>query len=247
MQSPLYWEVLRQVENSDFNTQKRLLKTVLTLLRTYPVLVLGDREFHSPKLAECLDDRGVFFALRQKKDPHFQAALDEEYQVLKNLGFKPGISKFYEGILCNTGDGHPEDEGINVPNLNGKRILVVDDDDDALVLLSFILESYDVQVMTASSATDAMKVIKQSQPDLLIIDIAMPFEDGYSLIRKVRNLEEKQLREIRAIALTAQVIESGRTDALEAGFQTYLTKPFDPEELLTEVANLLRISSKKSF
>ena len=139
-------------------------------------------------------------------------------------------------------DGHPENGRINVSNLNEKRILVVDDNDDTLVLLTFILEWYDVQVMTASSAVDAMKVIKQFQPDLLIIDIAMPVEDGYSLIRKVRNLEEKQLREIRAIALTALVTESGRIDALEAGFQIYLTKPCDPEKLLTEVAKLLRIS-----
>lgn len=102
---PLYWEVLKQVGNSNFHTQKRLLKTVLTLFKNYPVLVLGDREFHSPKLAQWLDDRGVFFALRQKKDLHFQTALNEEYQVLKNLGFKPGMSKFYQGVLCNKGDG----------------------------------------------------------------------------------------------------------------------------------------------
>jgi hypothetical protein len=102
---PLYWEVLKQVGNSDFNTQKRLLKAVLPLFKNYPVLVLGDREFHSPKLAQWLDNRGIFFALRQKKDLHFQTELNEDYQVLKNLGFKPGISKFYEKILCNKGDG----------------------------------------------------------------------------------------------------------------------------------------------
>ena len=102
---PLYWEVLKQVGNSDLKTQKRLLTAVLTLFKNYPVLVLGDREFHSPKLAEWLDERNISFALRQKKDFHFTAALDEEYQVLKKLGFKPGMSKFYQGILCNKGDG----------------------------------------------------------------------------------------------------------------------------------------------
>ena len=102
---PLYWEVLKQVGNSDLSTQKRLLKTVLPLFKNYPVVVLGDREFHSPKLASWLDGRGVFFALRQKKDFHFQAKLDQPYQVLKDLRFKPGMSQFYEGILCNKGDG----------------------------------------------------------------------------------------------------------------------------------------------
>lgn len=102
---PVYWEVLAQVGNSDLNTQKRLLKAVLPLFKNYPVLVLGDREFHSPKLAQWLDGRGVSFALRQKKDFHFQEAKQEEYQVLKDLGFKPGMSKFYPGIRCNKGDG----------------------------------------------------------------------------------------------------------------------------------------------
>jgi hypothetical protein len=67
---PLYWEILKPVGNSDLTTQKRLLKTVLHLFKNYPVLVLGDREFHSPKLASWLDSKGVSFALRQKKDFH---------------------------------------------------------------------------------------------------------------------------------------------------------------------------------
>jgi len=102
---PLYWEVLDHEGNSDLKTQKRLLKAVLHLFKNYPVLVLGDREFHSPKLADWLESKGVSFALRQKKDLHFQEALEEEYQVLKDLGFKPGMSKFYKGVLCNKGDG----------------------------------------------------------------------------------------------------------------------------------------------
>lgn len=102
---PLYWEVLKSVGNSDLKTQKRLLKTVLPLFKSFPVLVLGDREFHSPKLASWLDGRGIAFALRQKKDCHFQVASEDTYQVLKDVGFKPGMSQFYEGILCNKGDG----------------------------------------------------------------------------------------------------------------------------------------------
>lgn len=102
---PLYWEVLDHEGNSDLNTQKRLLKPVLNLFKKYPVLVLGDREFHSPKFADWLESKGVSFALRQKKYLHFQEKLDQKYQVLKELGFKPGMSKFYQGVLCNKGDG----------------------------------------------------------------------------------------------------------------------------------------------
>ncbi len=101
---PLYWEALNHQGNSDLKTQKRLLKAVLHLFKNYPVLVLGDREFHSPKFADWLESKGVCFALRQKKDLHFQAALDQEYQVLKDIGFKPGMSQFYQGVLCNKGD-----------------------------------------------------------------------------------------------------------------------------------------------
>lgn len=102
---PVYWDVLEQDSNSDLSTQKRLLKPVLNLFNHYPVLVLGDREFHSPKLADWLDSRGVSFALRQKKDLHFQEVPGSEYRMLKDLGFKPGMSHFYAGVLCNKGDG----------------------------------------------------------------------------------------------------------------------------------------------
>jgi hypothetical protein len=102
---PVYWEVLKKPGNSDLMTQKRLLGTVLHLFKNDPVLVLGDREFHSPKLASWLDAKGVAFALRQRKDFHFQEKIGEDYQVLKELGFKPGMSKFYKGILGNKGDG----------------------------------------------------------------------------------------------------------------------------------------------
>lgn len=97
---PLYWELLGKRGNSDLSTQKRLLKITLRLLKPYPVVVLGDREFHSPKLAAWLDERGISFALRQKKSAFIQDS-DTEYQALKTMGFKPGMSKFFCGILCN--------------------------------------------------------------------------------------------------------------------------------------------------
>ena len=101
---PLYWKLFNHVGNSSFKTQKHLLSIALKLLKPYPVLVLGDREFHSPKLAEWLDKRGVSFALRQKKDLHFKTSEWEEYQTLKEQGFQPGMSQFYVGVKCNKGD-----------------------------------------------------------------------------------------------------------------------------------------------
>ncbi|WP_414530943.1 IS4 family transposase [Nodularia chucula] len=100
---PLYWETLNHVGNSNLKTQKRLLNTALSLLKNCRVVVLADREFHSPKLAQWLESKGVYFALRQKKDLYFQENLTQEYQVLKNQGFKPGMSKFYTQVKCGKG------------------------------------------------------------------------------------------------------------------------------------------------
>jgi Transposase DDE domain len=97
---PLYWEMLNHVGNSNLKTQKRLLNMALSLLKNCRVVVLADREFHSPKLAQWLDHKGVYFALRQKKDLHFQESPELEYQVLKDQGFQPGMSKFYTGVKC---------------------------------------------------------------------------------------------------------------------------------------------------
>ena len=102
---PLYWEVLDHVGNSDLKSQKRLLNAGLHLFKTDPVLVLGDREFHRPKLADWLESKGIYFTLRQTKNLHFTTAVATEYQALKELGFKPGMSKFYTGVLCNKGNG----------------------------------------------------------------------------------------------------------------------------------------------
>jgi hypothetical protein len=102
---PVYWEVLDHGGNSNLATQKRLLKNVLPLFKLYTVIVLGDREFHSPHLAQWLQSKHTYFALRQKKSLYFKEHLNEKYKVLKHQGFKPGMSKFYQDIYCNKGDG----------------------------------------------------------------------------------------------------------------------------------------------
>lgn len=102
---PIYWEVLNQVGSSNLAVQKRLLRNVLPLFKPRSVIVLGDREFHSPHLAQWLASKSVYFALRQKKSLYFKEDLKGEYEVLKDQGFKPGMSKFYQDIYCNKADG----------------------------------------------------------------------------------------------------------------------------------------------
>ena len=126
----------------------------------------------------------------------------------------------------------------NFPALDGLRVVVVDDCADTLELIAFILEQCQAQVQTATSVEEAIKAIAQLKPDILISDIGMPDEDGYSLIRQVRTLEADQGKPILAVALTAFAREEDRTRTLDAGFQMHLPKPIEPAELVAVVANL---------
>lgn len=122
--------------------------------------------------------------------------------------------------------------------LNGLQILVVDDEADARELMMNILEQYGAEVIAAASAEEAIATIQQSQPDVLISDIGMPNEDGYSLIRRVRALEAEQ-GQIPSVALTAYVRVDDQKAALSAGFQSHVSKPVDPAELIAVVASLV--------
>ena len=103
---PLYFEEVGHKGNSDLICQKRVIKQVLRLFKSkqYPVLILGDREFHSPKLAHWLESRDVHFCLRQRKSLHFKTQDSADYEIVKNKGFKPGQSEFYTQVLCNKED-----------------------------------------------------------------------------------------------------------------------------------------------
>ncbi|MBW4617028.1 MAG: response regulator [Desmonostoc vinosum HA7617-LM4] len=122
------------------------------------------------------------------------------------------------------------------PSLNGLQILVVDDDEDTREMLKFILEQCEAQVNTAASAAEALQIFAQLAPDVLLCDIGMPDEDGYSLIRKVRQLPGN-IKHLPAIALTAFAREDDQHKALQAGFQRHLAKPINPFELAAVVAS----------
>jgi PAS domain S-box-containing protein len=122
--------------------------------------------------------------------------------------------------------------------LYGLRVLVVEDEADARELLVTILEQNGAQVRAAASAGQALNLLFQSNADVLVSDIGMPNIDGYTLIRRIRQLEASHGRDIPAIALTAYAGERERIAALEAGFQVHLPKPFDSDELVEVVAKL---------
>ncbi len=123
-------------------------------------------------------------------------------------------------------------------SLAGLRVLVVDDEADARELLIAALAEYGAQVTVRAFADEALEALAQLQPDVLVSDIGMPKEDGYSLIRKVRALDAEPVRGIPAVALTAYARAEDRTQALLAGFQLHVPKPVDPAELAVAIANL---------
>jgi CheY-like chemotaxis protein len=124
------------------------------------------------------------------------------------------------------------------PVLDGLRILIVDDEADSRDLITAVLVQSGAEVKGCETASEALAAIQLWRPDLLISDIGMPVEDGYSLIKKVRELGEEQYEQIPAVALTAYASMEDRDRAISAGFQTHLAKPVEPEDLLTTIASL---------
>jgi CheY-like chemotaxis protein len=122
--------------------------------------------------------------------------------------------------------------------LVGLRISIVDDDHDACNLLRFSLEMSGAEVRTSSSVADALKSLREWVPDLLLTDINMPGEDGYSLIKKLRALKPEQGADIPAIALTAMARTEDSEQALSSGFQMHIPKPVDIEELAEAIVGL---------
>lgn len=131
-------------------------------------------------------------------------------------------------------------------SLKGLRVLIVDDDVDSCELMVLTLETYTVETQVVFSVREALQAFLDFQPDVLVSDIAMPDEDGYSLIRKVRQLETHRGNKVPAIAITAVATEEACRYALSVGFNQWITKPFDPDDLVAAIANLTAQQHKNS-
>jgi CheY-like chemotaxis protein len=131
----------------------------------------------------------------------------------------------------------------SIPPLSGVRVLVVDDETDARVLLKRVLEGRDATVELCGTAWEALHALQSFRPNILVSDIGMPDMDGYELIRRVR--EEASAQEIPAIALTAFVRPEDRRRAMLAGYQLHISKPADPDEVLAAIAMLTGRSGER--
>jgi PAS domain S-box-containing protein len=124
------------------------------------------------------------------------------------------------------------------PDLSGVRILVADDHEDARDLVRMVLEGRGAAVSAVSSAAEALAALRLRPPDLLMADIEMPGEDGYTLIRRVRALPPEDGGAVPAVALTAYASSQDRVNALLAGYSAHLSKPVPAAELVAVVARL---------
>ena len=152
-----------------------------------------------------------------------------------------------------SGELHPEtlagalavfEEEVEPVNLEGLRILIVDDERDTLDLVTMELTQHGARTTGATTAAEALEKLEQSEFDVLISDIAMPGVDGYSLIRLVRKQEAAKERRIPAVALTSYASVQDRMRAILAGYNTHVAKPVEANELVTVVAGLAGRLSK---
>ncbi len=125
-------------------------------------------------------------------------------------------------------------------NLKGLQILVVDDEADSQEITAFALSQAEAKVITVRSGAEALEVIAQQPLDLLISDIGMPEMDGYTLMQRVRALPSNQGRSLKAIALTAYAGEIDAKRAFSSGFQRHVSKPVDPDRLLSIICELVK-------
>jgi PAS domain S-box-containing protein len=149
--------------------------------------------------------------------------------------------------MQSSGPGESQNAGSNEEawtpdgsSLQDLRILVVDDEADAREVAGMILERCGAEILTCSNASGALEVLQRERPDVLVADIEMPGEDGYSLIRRVRLLRPSAGGNIAAIALTAHAAAHDLPKLMSAGFNRHVPKPFQPGELVRAIAGLTK-------
>lgn len=121
-------------------------------------------------------------------------------------------------------------------SLAGRRVLIVEDEPDARELLHFVLEDAGMIVTSVGSVPEALAALSAERPQILVSDVGLPGQDGYALLRAVRDLPAARGGGVVAVAVTALGRDEDRRNAIDAGFDVHLSKPVDPETLLHVLA-----------
>jgi CheY-like chemotaxis protein len=171
------------------------------------------------------------------------ASAGENQGATFTLVFPAQVSAPLSAEFGPSGQGSSAREPIDTTQrLDGVSIMVVDDDGDSRSFMCQLLEDRGASVVSAESTSDALTSFTQARPDVLVSDIGMPDEDGYTLIRRVRELPEGEGGGIPAIALTAYVRPEDARAAIVAGYQRHLSKPVAVTDLVATIAELAAAS-----
>jgi CheY-like chemotaxis protein len=135
---------------------------------------------------------------------------------------------------------------VDCADLGGLSVLFVDDTLDTREIVKRVLEECKARVRTAGSGEEALALLAEERPDILVSDIGIPGMDGYELIRRVRAMPRERGGDVPAVALTALARAEDRTRALLAGFQTHLAKPVQPTELMAAIGSLVSRAARSA-
>jgi CheY-like chemotaxis protein len=130
------------------------------------------------------------------------------------------------------------DDCLDNSRISGLKVLLIDNEPDALDLLESMLAQYGANTIIATSAMEGFNLVATARPDIIIADIGMPEKDGYQFMQEVRNLPPQEGGATPAIALTAFAHPEDRKKAIRSGYQAHLSKPFEYSELLATIENL---------
>jgi PAS domain S-box-containing protein len=156
------------------------------------------------------------------------------------------VEKSRKEKIAENSEAKRREEIEAVPNLNRMRILIVEDDADTKDMLATILKEFGAEVESTNSVAEALESFSRWDFDMLISDIGLPDEDGYSLIEKIRNSGSNKSR-IPAIALTAYARAEDKTKAISAGYQLHLAKPINLTELITAISTIAKQSKQQAM
>lgn len=137
----------------------------------------------------------------------------------------------------------PEEKPKEIKLLEGVKILIVEDEPDSREVLQLFLEQNGAQVKSTESAADAIRfldTLENGLPDIILSDLAMPGQDGYSMLNQIRQNPEEKGRSVPAVALSAFSSIDNKQKAFESGFQKYHTKPFEPDGIIQDILQLIK-------